>query len=390
MKEDGRRILTRLAAGQPPDVRSAPEILLGFDDVLADWRADLDGYTSNGGSLLRIISAASGRGKTHLARVLQAEASTRGYAVCQVDAAADHTDDDLALYRAFCAGLRHPDDVQKGKPESGLGHVLRRVALEGVDGKASSEAEVRRRLREAGDLPVPALADFLPSLLDALRLAEVSELSRERRDDIEVVLALIAGEQVENTRSMGRLRAKYTGPLLRRLRQVPGKRDGRLWLESMLRVIPHIGFRGLLWIVDEHDEATPALLDRHIVQLRRFADRLAEGRMVGVFAVYLVLDDFGSRIKQSHGALDQRLRRILGSPSTRRVLAPLEELRGVPPGQLFSELGERLYSLVGTRPMPAHLRRLCEAQALSAARLGGADVRSFVQAVASRILDDLQ
>lgn len=383
-------MLMRLAAGQPPDVRSAPQILVGFEGVLTDWRADLDGYTANGGSLLRIVSAASGRGKTHLARALQAEASTRGYAVCQVDAAADHTDDDLALYRAFCAGLRHPDDVQRGNPESGLAHVLRRVALEGVDGKALSEAEARRRIREAGHLPLPALADFVPPLLDALRLAEATLLSRERRDDIDVVLTLIAGEQVENTRSLGRLRAKYTGPLLRKLRKTPGKRDARLWLETILRVLPQLGFQGILWIVDEHDEATRTLLDRHIVQLRRFADRLAEGRVVGVFALYLVLDDFGGRIKQSHGALDQRLRPILGSPLIRRVLAPLEELRGVQAGLFFSELGRRLYSLADTRPMPVEVQRHCETQAISATRLGGADVRSFVQAVASRILDDLK
>lgn len=389
MRQDGSRILTRLAAGQPPDVRSAPELLVGFDGVLTDWRGDLDGYTSDGGSLLRIIAAASGRGKTHLARALQAEASTRGYAVCQIDAAADHTDDDLALYRAFCAGLRHPDDVQQGNPECGLPHVLRRVALEGVSGKPLAEADVRKRIAAAGDLPIPALAEFLPALLSALRLAEVAEASRERQDDIDVVLALIAGEQVENTRALGRLRSKYTGPLLRRLRKVPGKRDARLWLETLLRVIPQIGFRGILWILDEHDEASRTLLDRHIVQLRRFADRLAEGRMVGVFAVYLVLDDFGTRIKQSHGALDQRLRPILPSPLTRRVLAPLDELRGVPPDRFFSDLGQRLHSLVGTRPMSAELRRHCEAQAVAATKLGGVDVRSFVQSVAARILDGL-
>jgi hypothetical protein len=234
MEQDGRLILTRLAAGQPPAVRSAPALMVGFDRALTDWRADLDRYIASGGSLLRIVSAASGRGKTHLARTLQAEASQRGYAICQVDAAADHTDDDLALYRAFCAGLRYPGDVLEGRPESGLGQTLRRLVGEGLNGEPLSEAEVRKRIRLARDVPVPALAELLPAVLEALRVDCERELSRERREDVEVVLNLIAGEPVEGTRSLGRLRAKYTGPLLRKLRKAPGKRDARLWCSATI------------------------------------------------------------------------------------------------------------------------------------------------------------
>jgi hypothetical protein len=39
--------------------------------------------------------------------------------------------------------------------------------------------------------------------------------------------------------------------------------------------------------------------------------------------------------------------------------------------------------------MPDALRQHCEAEARAATRLGGPDIRSFVQSVASRILDGL-
>lgn len=387
MTQDGFRILTGLAQGRPPDVRLARQLMVGFERALGEWRADLDGYVAQGGGLLRIIWAAPGHGKTHLARALEAEAATRGYAVCRVDAAADHADDDLTLYRAFCTGLRCPEDVLEGVEERGLGRVLRRVGLGRDSVPELRGAAARRQIRMAGDVPAPALSEFLPSLLESLRLEGTTGLSRERRLELEVVLNLIAGEPVQGTRSLGRLRQQYPGPLIRALRKTPSKRDARLWLETVLRVLPKLGFPGVLWIVDEHDEANRLLLDRHIQQLRRLADRLAEGRLPGVFAVYLVLSDFQHRIGQSHGALDQRLRPILRQPLYRRALSSLEDLRGMTSDEFFSKLGPKIYSLVATPPMPSDLQRLSRESGQAAAQLGGADVRSFVQSVASWILD---
>lgn len=387
MSTDGRRVLTRLAAGQPPDIALARQLMVGFDRALIDWRGDLAGYIAGGGSLLRVVSAPAGSGKTHLARTLQAEAASAGYAVCQIDAAADHTDDDLALYRAFCAGVRCPTDIAEGRPDKGLGRILRYIAMEGGAGSGVAGGEARRRCRLAGDVPVPSLAEYLPLVLEALRAESAGILSRDRQTDLEVVLSLVAGEPVEGTRALGRLRTKFGGPLVRALRKVPGQRDARLWLETLLRLLAKLGLCGVLWVVDEHDQANPALLDRHIVQLRRLSDRLAEGRIVGVFAVYLVMDDFGTRIKQKHGALEQRLQPILGASLTRRPLAMLEHLRALEPEAFLRDLGQRLYGLVEPGPMPEALADHCRARAKAASRLGGVDVRSFVQSVASQILD---
>ena len=388
MTNESRKILSGLAAGQPPSVRCAPDLIVGFEGLLEDWQRDLDSYIAGGGSLLRILWAPSGRGKTHLARTLQAEAARRNYLVCQIDAAADHTDDDLSLYRAFCAGLRHPGDFAMDREDSGLKQVLGRVASETFDRAGATEPEVRKRIRSCGDVPVPALADFLPPLISAIDLGEGSRLSADAQDDISVGIQLISGEQVDGTRALGRLRVTYQGPLLRKLRKTPGKRDARLWLETMLRVLPSLGFSGVVWILDEHDESSPVLLDRHIVQLRRFADRLAEGRVPRVFAMYLVLDDFPERIRRAHTAMDQRLRPVLRTSVPRRILASLEQVRGVEPSAFCGQLGHKLYALVRTGVMPADLLAFCRTEATKSTYLGGTDVRRYVQAVAARLQDE--
>ena len=210
--------------------------------------------------------------------------------------------------------------------------------------------------------------------------------NRFSQEDISVVLQLISGEPVANTRALGRLKAHYDGPILRRLRKTPGKRDARLWLETMVRVLPALGFGGLLWILDEHDQTNPKLLDKHIVQLRRFADRLVEGRIPGVFALYLVLDDFGPRLV-SHVAVQQRLQPLLPAVVPRRVLMPLDHVRGSQPTEFFTVLGASIHALASTETPTDDFLAFCERTGRQCTVLGGPNVRAYVQAVATRVLD---
>jgi hypothetical protein len=376
-KRERTALLQKLAAGQPPPPRLALATLAGFDNLVEGWSRDLSEYVCGGGSLLRVLFAPVGTGKTHLARALQALAAEKNFLVCQVDAAAQHTDDDLALHAAFCAGLTHPAALLGEEGESGLRSVLERVA------DSNSQASLRRRLHGLG-IPVPSIADALPKLVGAI--------SRQRRssaeeEDIDVTLRLLSGEVVDRTRSLAKLRRAYPGPLLRTLGRAPGKRDGRLWLESVLKALPALGFSGVVWILDEHDEANQRVMDRHIIQLRRLADRLAEGRLPGSFVVYLVLEDFPSRIRTSHSALDQRLRPVLTGAVPGRSMVPLGDARDVDPRVFLDRIAERIHALVRGTAVPQNARQTVTRLAARSCNLGGVDTRAFVQAFSTFLID---
>lgn len=354
----------------------AAKCLVGLDTLFQEWKRDLETYVAVGGSLLRIVVAAPGSGKTHLGEALKATAAERGFLVSKIDAQAQQTGgDDLLLYRAFCLGVTVPAQYlgdQDGGP--GLRSVLEDVA-ERMDGTA-----VREALRPV-KLPVPALKDTLAALVDACRAEKLA-----RDPGWQALLAVMGGEKVPGATSLSALRARYPAPF-EHLKKLPGKRDARLWLESILLALRPLGFQGVLLVLDEHDDARKKSLDQSIVQLRQQLDRLAEGHLPGAFVLYLVLDDFPERVRASHPALDQRMSPLIGGDLPSRLMAELSALRDLDGAEFLVAVGDRLHTLIMGAPMPTALG--AEAAALAkkhAAKLGGVNTRAFVKAFA-QLLD---
>lgn len=372
-----RLLLHKLVAGQPPPIPLAHRFLVGFDDLLVRWRDDMARYVAEGGSLLRIVAAPTGEGKTHLAHAIQAIAAELGFLNCHIDAQSQHTDDDLSLHGALCDGLATPSAVLEDQSESGLIAVFRHVA------DRINEADARKALQSA-DVPVAFLRDLVPRIIGALRRWEDARVLSIQAPDVAVVLRLIAGQQVDATRSLRRLRLRYDGPALRAMPRTPGKRDAKLWIESLLRILPRLGFRGVLVSIDEHDRANQRLLDRHIVQLRRLADRLAAGHLPGVFVVLFVLDDFRTRVDEQHSALAQRIHPIFRGRVPNRILSTLAELRDTDGSDFLVAIGRRLHELVSGdgNPWPPTIEACCWKLAKANGRLGGPDTRAFVKSFA--------
>lgn len=393
-KRDVAGLLERLAAGEPPMPRHAANLLVGFDVLLNEWRRDLDEYVSAGGSLIRIVSGPVGSGKTHLARAFLAYAAeardgafdptSRGFLIARVDAQAQHADDDLALYAAICQRLELPQAfLNEADDRAGLFAVLSDVA------ERMTEKEAAERLRRV-DMPVPALRDAFVGILGAIRSVKAAVGSDMKRslDDARDVAALVSGELVNGTRSVAKLKRERNGMLFRKLSRTPGKRDARLWLESLLRAVQPLGFPGVVLVLDEHDRATERVLDRHIVQLRRKLDRLAEGHLPGVFALYFVLDTFGARARQQHEAVHQRITPLLSHERVpRRVLSTLAALRDLDGAPFLEAIGERLYAMVEDDPIPPRVRTFCRTFAAECTTLGGVDTRRFVQRLATELRD---
>jgi hypothetical protein len=148
-----------------------------------------------------------------------------------------------------------------------------------------------------------------------------------------------------------------------------------------------MGFKGVIMVLDEHDSLAAMVLDRHIVQLRRVLDKLTEGHLPGVFAVYFVLDNFVERVAERHGALQQRTVPILEGHVPHRVMSSLDDLRGATTEEFLGRLGERIYHLTGNGAMPLEIRKQCQKFAEDSVCLGITNTRQFVAQFANYLLD---
>jgi hypothetical protein len=375
---DTKKLLAQFSSGLPPPPRYAADLLAGFDGLMRDWTRDIETYVARGGSLLRIVVAPAGAGKTHLGEAVKGIAAQNGFLVTAIDAQSQRTaGDDLMLYRAFCAGLRIPGEYLDGEGELGFLRVLEDVA------DRMTPAEVLAALR-AAPLPVPALREPLYQLVVQTRVTVLENGAPALPEPWRRLAEVITGERPPEARSIGALRAAWPSAF-QHLRRLPQRRDARLWLESMLIALRQLGYPGTLAVLDEHDEGSERSLEGSIEQLRHQLDRLAEGNLPGVFFLQLVLEDFEARVRDSHAALEQRITPILDAPLRSRLLAPIDELRDVSGTSFLEQVGERLHVLAtGGPPTPEGVLRLKEL-ARKYTQLQGPATRDFVKSVAQML-----
>lgn len=383
-KKEALKNIHRFIAGQPPVLSTAEKYLVGFDGLMDRWTKDLADYISCGGSLIRILSAPIGCGKTHLANALQSKAARMGFLVCQIDAQAQISDDDLSLYSAFCDGLTPPDALFQQNVERNLTAILFACV------KKQPNIHLQPALRNL-QIPIPTLKDSILAILEMMNRFVWSgyQMTTSDKKAFAILSTLISGKSVQGSRAFARLKREYDHPLLKKLTRIPGKRDARLWLESLLKMIQPLGFQGVLLILDEHDSIGTKILDRHIVQLRRMLDKLTEGHLPGVFIIYFVLDTFQDRVENSHQALDQRIKPILTNHVPNRLLSKLEDIRDLDPTPFLLEIGKRMYSLLESGPMPSELMLPCTKFAEESCRLGCTDTRQFVKNFAGLLLETI-
>lgn len=375
LSADAKRLLAAFEAGQPPPPRMAARSLVGLETIFQEWQNDLNTYIAGGGSLLRIVVAPPGSGKTHLAEALKSTAAEKGFLICKIDTQAQKTDtDDLVMYRAFCQSIMVPNCYFGERDAApGLLGVLRDLATR------MSGSEIRNKVRPM-KLAIPAIKDVIADLVDAIRLD--IPLDKGWR----ALLAVMEGEKIFGISSVTALRRYYPSQF-RSLKKLPGKRDARLWLESLLLILQPLGFPGVLLVLDEHDDARKQTLDLSIVNLRHQLDKLAEGHLPGTFVLYLVLDDFPDRVSVSHPALDQRTSPIIEGKFPSRLMTDLESLRDIEGVDFLLEIAKRIHLLVFEAPMPSNLVPLVtELANKHSLKLGGINTRAFVKSF-SQFLD---
>lgn len=377
-----KKIIADFIAGLPPKPKLAECLLVGLDRLLAEWKRDLETYIRPGGSMLRIVVGASGSGKTHLGEAVKAVAAERGFLLCKIDTQAQQTNtDDLLLYRAFCQGMTCPRAYLDSGADAGAKGVV--AVLETVAAEMDASA-VRAALRSV-PMPTPLLKDALAAVVDAIRTGRLGSAAERVDPGWAAMAAALSGEKPYGIGSLTRLRARFGPEPFRSLPRLPGKRDARLWLESLLLATRPLGFSGAVLVLDEHDDAQKKSLDLSIVQLRHQLDQLAGGHLPGTFVLFLVLDDFPNRVNEAHAALEQRIRPLVSGTLRSRLMCELPHLRDLQGAPFLEAVAARLHALVSEGPMPPNLVAAAKKLAHDHTRLEGPNTRGFVQAFAHHL-----
>jgi hypothetical protein len=308
--DEAAAVIESLRNGQPPK-RFVSSYSVGMDRFVDDVREEhLDGATMFG--RIRFVSGTWGSGKTHFLRLLREAAFDAKHLVASVELDKDEAPLNKfeRVFFRISQSVTSPEmyvdnDLERVDP---VGEVLRRGLFTSVGEEPTGQAVVSQPgLRTAQE------ALYAASNLDAdfRRIVDGywRTFSADAGDSIELeerralALSWFKGE--------GRLppyRAAFG------VQKIVDRTNARTMLQSISRLARHLGYEGLVLLLDEGELST-SMLRRSDVRaahnnLRHLIDSIQDNS--GLFAVYAATPDFFLNADYgivTYGALAQRVGR---------------------------------------------------------------------------------
>jgi hypothetical protein len=382
-QKDALRQLAANGTISNPEV--ACEISVGLDGFSELWTDEILPFIAGGGSELRFVEGANGRGKTHMLRVLSKLSEERGFLTCYTSCGADSEPFESleTTYRVIAQNLRWSNG---GNPVVGLHRILETVDREQLATIRSSRHVVA---------PVRNLCRAYQCLLndDTVSPATIMDL-RE----------LMIGNKTH--RVVFRELFRRTPNLPRPISGL-GKRNAGQWLRSLLSIPRELGFKGLIVLFDETGsdlhwaKAPQRKRQTHMANLRNLIDHMAVGDLPGCGIVYGVTHNLLELAQEDYPALAQRIERTdlpdiweALSPNPRAVWTNLDELTSpTPPSTEFFELlGNRLATLAreadACQRSPREVNEIVREEVRRAITSAQDDsIRGFVKRVTSKLMN---
>ena len=379
-----RDILRRLAQHGVLDVpEAAVRLSTGLDGFVARWQRETLPFLAAGGSELRFVEGANGRGKTHFLQVLETHARRAGFVTARVGT--------------------------QTKPFAALQDTYRQIALAMTASAPGSNGDC-------------GLADLLAGLTSE-RLADFQQFARGNpgyRNLITTYARRVQAGQADQPAShdlrallMHDTNRRVTfGELFRLDRHLPrplgklGKRNAAVWLRSLLTLPRQLGFKGLVVLFDEtgadlHLRPEPLRArQQHMANLRNLVDHLATGGIPGCSVVYATTNGFIQMAFKDYPAMWQRVARLeetspFAEPprNPRAVWCRLDELTEPSPAEreFFTTLGEKLLALgcdagVSEIRLNASRNALADLSEEMSRNITQGAVREFIKRMANEIL----
>jgi hypothetical protein len=386
MSAQKRAVLRQLAAnGTISDPEVALEISVGLERFCGMWTDEILPFIASGGSELRFVEGAYGRGKTHILRVLSKLAGERGFLTCFTGCDPDSQPFE-SLETTYQVIAKNLSLHNGGEPIVGLPRILEQLDREGLDS-----------LRNSYNVVAP-----LRNLCRAYHwlLNDESVAIQTKADLRELLLGnkayrVLFSELFRRTPNLPRPITKL------------GKRNAGQWVRSLLSIPRQLGFKGLVVFFDEtgadlHIRRSSAKTRQtHMANLRNLVDHMAVGGLPGCAIVYGVTHDLLELAAEDYPALAQRIERTdqldmweQRAPNPRAVWTPLDELTDpTPPDRAFFDaLGEKLVALakeagVKSKTKDASDKIVRQAVESMEGSAQGDSIRQFVKEVASKLMN---
>ena len=241
-----RDIFAHLASvGTPPDLETAAHISVGLDETLKRMNEEVFPFLVAGGSEIKFVFGANGRGKTHFLLTVQALADKHGFVTARIE---------CPLGQSPFASLRDTYEMIAANMEvseaPGASHTAE-IGIASVIERAFSRASTVRVLEMDNNLrgSKHLTPDFRNLVIAYGRGIADGSLTAFTRPALEALLSASSTYRV------------LVSELYRRDKGFPkplgklGTKNAGLWIRSMLSLPRVLGYPGLLVMFDETERA---------------------------------------------------------------------------------------------------------------------------------------
>jgi bacteriophage exclusion system BrxC/D-like protein len=396
-----RRTLEVLASkGVPPSGFDQANILrhltVGIDKFIARFNEEyLESFLIRGGSHLRFIVGSYGEGKTHILKLLLAEALARNYIVSYVELSGPTKSlaDPLSFYREVVGNLVVPPESDSS-PSSGIHGIFKTLNYMLHSNQQPQDAikKLKRSFAEvaqngyslwgvANAIYVGCLHCNVNSGNEKLHLIEALEDYLKGFPPTLYSLPI----KVRN------LYQRYVGAR-------PTKKNAMLFLRSLCSCARAAGYSGIIIALDEADPELTwkkgRMRQQVPVTLRQLVDQAAETGIPGAAFIYGILPEFEEVFVSSYDAIAQRVLRpldFIDSPNPRSIVVNIRDIDEFrrSPKRRYQEIYKRLEAIgrwAGFN-MNTDKKRMAEGIIEKySERVGGGQLRPFVREMSTAIL----
>ncbi len=300
-------VIDKLRSGIPPK-RFVSAYSAGGEEFLKSVRRrHLETQSTRG--KIRFISGSWGAGKTHFLRLLREEAFDAGYLVSTVELSADETPFNKfeQVFFDIVRNITSPEMYREGDLDQStpFGEVLKRCLFKAPTGPEETvphevfqEAKEKLFAAQGIDIDVRRMVvhfweTFLPEGGDPATLDDI----RGR------IMQWFAGEG-----TVSLYRSQFG------VQKIVTRANARLMLESLSRLCIHLGYRGLLILLDEAEQSYSTMRKSSLKQAHNNLLHLINSidASSGAFLIYAATPDFFVDDRHGitlYGALAQRIGR---------------------------------------------------------------------------------
>lgn len=388
-----KEVLAHLAAvGTPPDRETAVRISVGLEGILARFDSEIFPFLVSGGSEIKFVFGANGRGKTHFLLAVQDLARKYGFVTARIECQMGQSPFAhlRETYRMIAESLSPLErSTSLGAPAEGVASV---IAHRFSEASASEVSEIVKNLKASKHLA----PDFRNLVIAYGQGIADKSLNAFSQPALEALLSASSTYRVA------------VGELYRRDKGLPkplgklGTRNAGLWVRSLLSLPRALGYPGVVVMFDETERAFHGASYgqdlQQLANLRNLVDYCALGTLSGSMILYSASEDFLDFARERLDALAQRiepasLQQGVKGRNQRAIWADLDDLTepNATESRFFHLLAKKMVGLgVGLRLPPDKVirasRRIFSLADSAGKSLEQGNVRNFVKAAAATLL----